>query len=221
MAPKACSPALFRDYLSRRWAEGCTHGRRLFTEIQRLGYSGCYTYLARFLSPWRCTQQSAAMVAIADTVMAARDPMTGRAISPLTAAALCLKPRGQMTPQQITNLAALKAASPDFATMRPLVMRFRGILHGSDADKLDVWLEDAGESGVFAMKRFARTLQQDLDAVRNAVLERWSNGQTEGQINRLKTLPVRHLVPKSWLKMQRAERSRPPWTRHPGHRQVR
>jgi transposase len=24
--------------------------------------------------------------------------------------------------------------------------------------------------------------------VRNAVLERWSNGQTEGQINRLKTL---------------------------------
>jgi transposase len=41
MAPKASSPALFRDYLSRRWAEGCTQGRRLFTEIQRLGYSGC------------------------------------------------------------------------------------------------------------------------------------------------------------------------------------
>jgi transposase len=28
----------------------------------------------------------------------------------------------------------------------------------------------------------------DILAVRNAVIERWSNGQTEGQINRLKTL---------------------------------
>jgi transposase len=38
------------------------------------------------------------------------------------------------------------------------------------------------------MQRFGRTLQRDIDAVRNALIERWSNGQTEGQINRLKTL---------------------------------
>jgi transposase len=29
---------------------------------------------------------------------------------------------------------------------------------------------------------------QDIDAVRNALTESWSNGQTEGQINRLKVL---------------------------------
>ena len=38
------------------------------------------------------------------------------------------------------------------------------------------------------MQRFAKTIRQDLEAVRNAVSEPWSNGQTEGQINRLKTL---------------------------------
>ncbi len=38
------------------------------------------------------------------------------------------------------------------------------------------------------MRRFAQTLRQDIDAVRNAVSEPWSNGQTEGQINHLKTL---------------------------------
>jgi len=36
--------------------------------------------------------------------------------------------------------------------------------------------------------RFARAARQDIDAVRNAVLEPWSNGQTEGQINRLKAI---------------------------------
>jgi transposase len=38
------------------------------------------------------------------------------------------------------------------------------------------------------MQRFAKTIHQDLEAVRNAVSEPWSNGQTEGQINKLKTL---------------------------------
>jgi transposase len=31
-------------------------------------------------------------------------------------------------------------------------------------------------------------LRRDITAVKNALTERWSNGQTEGQINRLKTL---------------------------------
>jgi hypothetical protein len=38
------------------------------------------------------------------------------------------------------------------------------------------------------MHRFARTVRRDLDAVTNALTEEWSNGQTEGYINRLKTL---------------------------------
>src|SRR5579883_1263588 len=57
-----------------------------------------------------------------------------------------------------------------------------------NAGKLGVWLKDAHQSGLYAMQRFARTLRRDIDAVRNAVTEQWSNGQTEGQINRLKTL---------------------------------
>jgi transposase len=38
------------------------------------------------------------------------------------------------------------------------------------------------------MRRFATTLRHDIEAVQNAVTEPWSNGQTEGQINRLRTL---------------------------------
>jgi transposase len=33
------------------------------------------------------------------------------------------------------------------------------------------------------MRRFARTLHQDIAAVQNAMLEPWSNGQTERQIS--------------------------------------
>ncbi|MER8608896.1 transposase, partial [Mesorhizobium sp. M1233] len=43
-------------------------------------------------------------------------------------------------------------------------------------------------SGLVAITRFARVLRRDVDAVRNAIELRWSNGQAEGQINRLKTI---------------------------------
>lgn len=36
--------------------------------------------------------------------------------------------------------------------------------------------------------RFARVLRRDIDAVNNAIDLPWSNGQAEGQINRLKTV---------------------------------
>jgi transposase len=38
------------------------------------------------------------------------------------------------------------------------------------------------------LARFARTLNRDFDAVKNAIEMPRSNGQAEGQINRLKTL---------------------------------
>jgi hypothetical protein len=47
---------------------------------------------------------------------------------------------------------------------------------------------DAQQSSLCAMQRCVRTLRGDVNAVRNAITEWWSNGQTEGQINRLKTL---------------------------------
>ncbi|MBV9750111.1 MAG: transposase [Acetobacteraceae bacterium] len=116
------------------------------------------------------------------------DPATGWQISPIAVTALCLTPRGQLTLSQARKVDALKQASPSFTALRRLAMRFRGLLRGGEAAKLKAWLRDARASGIGALQRFARQLSRDLEAVRNAVTEPWSNGQTESQINKLKTL---------------------------------
>jgi hypothetical protein len=56
----SASPSLFLGHLTRRWAEGCTVATRLFTEIRRLGYTGCYTHLARFIASWRRREEGGA-----------------------------------------------------------------------------------------------------------------------------------------------------------------
>jgi transposase len=71
---------------------------------------------------------------------------------------------------------ALKREWPEFAAMRRLATRFRGILRSKNAAKLGVWLTDVHQSGLYAMQRFARILRRDIDAVRNAIAESWSNG---------------------------------------------
>jgi len=113
---------------------------------------------------------------------------SGGVISPIVAAALCIKPRGLLTLHQAEKVDVLKKALPIFACMRSLAMRFRGLLRGNDPDVLDDWIRDAMGCGIYAMQKFAAKLRHDIDAVRNAICEPWSNGQTEGQINRLKML---------------------------------
>lgn len=189
MAPRLRTPAYFREHLSRRWAEGCTHGRRLFAEIKALGYVGSYSHLARLLSPWRREGgPTQAMPSRRTTCALPRDVGTGRRISPLLAAKLCVLPRGMLTTRQAATVDALKTASPDFATMRALAMRFRGLLRSGSEEKLERWINDAWRSGIYTMQRIARTLRQDFAAVKLAVTTSWSNGPIEGQINRLKTL---------------------------------
>jgi transposase len=188
--PKPTSPRYFRDYLADRWAKGCRGGRQLFEEIQQRGYRGSRSNMERLLGKWRGAQRTAlapittsspTVSPVTTTALPLRaiDPVTGWAISPIVGAALCIKPRGLLTARQAVKVAALKNASPDFVAMRALAMRFRGVLHSKDVKRLDKWLDDAQRSGIYAMQRFACKLRSDIQAVRNAVAEPWSNGQTE------------------------------------------
>src|SRR5690554_6198230 len=71
--------------------------------------------------------------------------------------------------------------------MRALAIRFNGILRGKNPDVLDEWIDDAIDTELTAIKRFASVLRRDIFAIKTQ-LNSWSSGQAEGQINRLKTL---------------------------------
>jgi transposase len=55
-------------------------------------------------------------------------------------------------------------------------------------DGLDPWIEDAKRSGVAEMRNFAIGIERDHAAVVGAMSQTWSQGQTEGKVNRLKLI---------------------------------
>ncbi len=190
-APRPSTPRYFHEYLSQRRNDGGVRGRDLFDEIKRRGYTCSFSNLERLLTTWRRANDARTDIApLASTIVAPSaptrirvlDPATGHVISPIVAAALCVvKPRGLLTAEQAAKVDALKEASRDFAVMCSLAMRFHGIFRSKDVSKLEDWLDDASEMGIYAMQRFVRTLNRDLDAVRNAVEQPGATARPKGR----------------------------------------
>jgi transposase len=78
--------------------------------------------------------------------------------------------------------------SPEIATSERLVQAFEKMMRERQVEGLDGWLAQAKASGVRELRRFAVGLSQDYAAVRAAFEYEWSQGQVEGQVNRLKQL---------------------------------
>ena len=54
------------------------------------------------------------------------------------------------------------------------------------ADNYEEWQTEAQSKSLTEFENFAKGLRRDNEAVKNALSEQWSNGQVEGQVNRLK-----------------------------------
>ena len=80
-------------------------------------------------------------------------------------------------------MEALGRESPALATARRPVTEFAEMLEHHDANSFEPWLAAAAES---ELRAFAAGIRRDCDAVLAALLSQWSNGQVEGQVNRVK-----------------------------------
>jgi transposase len=72
--------------------------------------------------------------------------------------------------------------------LRNQVLSFKTLLLGNDDSLLEDWMQRTLNIGKSQLKTFIKGLKSDIDAVRNAIITNWSNGQVEGQVNRLKSI---------------------------------
>jgi len=81
----------------------------------------------------------------------------------------------------------LRLCSPA-ATACHLARAFFALVRGRDAAALDGWLDEAEQSDLPEMSGFALGIRRDRAAVDAGLTLEWSNGQTEGFVNKLKRL---------------------------------
>ncbi|WP_344983476.1 transposase [Deinococcus rubellus] len=72
--------------------------------------------------------------------------------------------------------------------IRPLALEFRRLLTQGDAQTLDRWLEQAASCGLPDIQTLATSLARERGALLAAMTLPWSNGPTEGTVNKIKLI---------------------------------
>ena len=193
--------AEFSDYLRRRWDEGCHNGTQLCREIRTQGYKGSRQMVTNFVARWRPNRT--------------RDSRSApQNIDPKTAAILAMRSTEQMTEEQQVLLDRVSANCPDLIHLRAVAVGFREALSAKSGPQLHRWIATVKRSGFGPLIRFGYGLQRDISAVTAAIETAWSNGQVEGQINRLKAIK-RQMYGRAGFRFLRARVLPPPATRSP------
>jgi transposase len=105
--------------------------------------------------------------------------------TPRRAARLLTGELAKLSDEDRRFVTALRERSSTIATAADLIGRFVTMVKDKTHAALDGWRREAEAS---ALATFAAGLRRDEDAVRAALSEPWSNGQVEGQVNRLKVV---------------------------------
>jgi transposase len=169
----------WEPYLLTRWEDGCRMATVLWREIRAQGFAYSLTNVQRFVNQLRREGP----------------PPAGRPRTALTqphgppprrVVALVLRRPEQRTEEQRAYLKLLCTEDPAIAAAVDLAEDFLVMLRRREGERLAAWLDAAEASDVDELTRFAAKLRTDQAAVQAGLTLRWSNGQTEGQVTKLK-----------------------------------
>jgi transposase len=177
------------EYLSKRWAEGCYNSAQLHREIRSKGYRGSESSVRHFIARWRAALPDGLKRARSGPNSPAPETRSKKIVASARRATwLLLREADKLEAEERAFVEHLVETSPEIAEARLLAQEFNRILKQRDQEAFPSWMERASQSRIPEMKSLATGLERDRAAVIAALTYQWSNGPTEGHINRLKTL---------------------------------
>jgi len=169
----------FMDFIRQRWDQNVPSVKQLFEELQAQGFTGSYASLNR------AVHRQIGVRNLKKSRIPAPKPIK---YSPRQAAWAVFQPDEDLKDRQKALCQTLCELSPLAKNARRLAHAFREMISNRQHDYLDEWLVQAESSQIVEFVRFASSLRSDYKAIKAALTYSWSNGQVEGQVNRLKLI---------------------------------
>ena len=179
--------APYMDYIHQRWESGCHNASQIWRELRDLGFDGSRGLVAI----WAANQRAMHPSSLPASQSPDSESTPEKEVvpwSPSRASWLLVKQEEELTEDDKQALDRMKQADERVAHAYTLGQRFADMVRERQHEALLPWLEDVTKSRISALTGFANGIKQDLAAVTNALSLPWSNGQTEGQVNRLKLI---------------------------------
>jgi transposase len=157
------------EWLDAQWAAGQRNGTELWRQLKRQGFRGCLRVVTEWASRRRRAERA--------------DGALSRTPSSRTIARLMTIGRDGLSKAETVTVATIENGIPLLVEAREIVAAFQAMIRKKCVADLEPWLQRARTSLVAS---FANGVIKDQAAVAAAITSPWSNGQTEGQITKLK-----------------------------------
>jgi hypothetical protein len=171
-APRPSKLDPFKPYLDQHAHSSRGSIRRLFLEIQALGYAGSYPVVRDYLARNRPAREPLPPA-----------PPTVRDVTNW----LCRHP-DTLTEDEKPRLKAILNRCPELQAASDQVRVFAAMITELAGQDLPQWMAAARDAGLPGIASFAKGLEQDLDAVTNGLTMPWSSGPVEGRVNHIKMI---------------------------------
>lgn len=170
--------APYETYLRERWVRGFHNGVGLWREIIAQGYTGSRSLVAHYVAELREKGLTSEEIL----------QPTGGGLTPRQAKMLCIRRKEDVKEREQQARQRIRHIHPEVECAVDLVEQFLDMMRQRTADPLEEWFTCAANSSIPEFKQFVEKLQKDKQAVTNGFQLPWSQGQVEGQVNRLKLL---------------------------------
>ncbi|GHP00796.1 hypothetical protein KSF_108430 [Reticulibacter mediterranei] len=198
----------YTSYLRERTEQGCANGQQLYREVRDQGYTGTYKTVMRWLQAQGLLPRhqlgldvkldeeqdaddglpcSEMMRSSSSTEPAKPLPFSEPLPSARTLSWLLVKGPTHLKGNEQRTLAFIQQ-DPSVETISVLTQQFLLLLKERQAEQVEAWLKICAECGIPEIEAFSQGVWRDIDAVKAAFQFPYSNGPTEGFINRLKLL---------------------------------
>jgi transposase len=186
---KASALAPYEDYILKRFMDGCHNATQIHKEIVEQGYPGAYNNIVRITQYLKkCEREGKPL------------PDSPPGLSAAQAKGILITRPEKRTDQQALTIERMKVADRHVGKCCLLFEEFARLFryrddyidevagHNRAQAALQQWMEEAKGSEIPEIKAFVAKLFQDMDAVVAAMVMPYSQGQTEGRVNKLKLI---------------------------------
>jgi transposase len=173
----------YMPYLIARWRQGNVSGQQLWREIEAQGYRHSSSTVRRFIASLRRASEAGRPPEVELSPYTRAQGPSARSVSFLVVSRPEKRSRlGQLYLEQLCQVET------QMAQLYELALSFLTLVRERRGEDLESWRTQAAASEIAPLVRFSEGLKDDLAAIEAGLTWSWSNGVTEGQINRLKLL---------------------------------
>jgi transposase len=166
----------------------CDNVIQIWKELQKRGFRGSSMAVRRYLERKQLVAANKRRRCVRTKINRDTSLKPGAPLVSPRAAVLKLLHTDQLKKEEKPIIEQILKSSPEIEKAVELGREFESLLMGRTETKLEEWLNKAKASLIREIKSFAYGLERDKSAVQAAVKYEWSQGQVEGQVNRLKLI---------------------------------